>query len=648
MKRIQTHLTFLGIGAIASLGVLAGLLIRGAQREYRGLANFQQTTQVSIAAYDLARDLTIERQLAYQASAFLGEGTPEQMEERYRASVETSMAAMSRLRGLAEANRSRFSPRFRERLEDALASEEPLKNIRDQILDPTRSQEKTAAVALKTLALKVYDGVLFRQANFLPVLAIEANDAELVRKITVQDSLARLQRDFWKIKGLVGTVLRDNKLAELASGELKTKRLSADDHVSRLLNLADGEVEAATRELLANPDYVFINEASNRILEMGASTADFHGISAYADYQSGAFTRVEPQFEKLGNAVIASINTYTQMRLEAARRRFVIIAAFAGLTVIALAAFVVYAAASITRPLRKLSTGLAEAAGRGQRSAHAIADSATKLSEDACNEAAAIEEITSSADGLARQSATNFEHAQNLAQLAAKAATATEAGRRNVDTLTDAMAGIEKTSQDIAAILRTIDEIAFQTNILALNAAIEAARAGEAGAGFAVVADEVRTLAGRSAAAAQETRAKIELALQSNAQGAEVGRLVQQRFVEIATLTSEYAGKASEIEKGSAQSTSGFEQVRGAIRQLEEITRRTAARAEENAGASTEMTGEMESVFQSIALLESMVSKLNQTSAIAKAAGKRPVAAPAAARPIRSGAKRVLATVTRG
>ena len=192
MKRVQTKLAILGVAAIASLAIFAGILIQGVYIEFVGLANFQQTTLVSVAAYDLARNLTIERQLAYQASAFLGEGTPEQMADRYRASVELTNKSMVQLRELSARNQALFSQRFRKALDEAIATEASLNQLRDEILDPKRSHDKEPAVALKTKALKIYDGALFSQANFLPVLALETGDAELVRRIVTQDSVARL------------------------------------------------------------------------------------------------------------------------------------------------------------------------------------------------------------------------------------------------------------------------------------------------------------------------------------------------------------------------------------------------------------------------------------------------------------------------
>jgi methyl-accepting chemotaxis protein len=638
MKQVQTRLAVLGIAALAALSFLVSMVMRSAYAEYVGLANFQETTVVSLAAYDLARNLTIERQLAYQASAFLGEGTRLQMTDRYRASVETSHKSMDQLRKLANEQRDRFTPRFRKSLDEAIASEGPLGLMRDEIFDPHRSQSQEAGNALKSKALKAYDVAIASQANFLFVLALETHDAELVRKIITQDNLARLQKDLWKIKGLVSSVLRDDRLMDNAAGELKDRRLSIDDHAARLFNLSDPLVAGAVQQLLESEDYVLINALANKILLLGSSGTGFNALVDYAAYQTGPFMRVEPQFEKLGVTVTASITGYTQDRLSAARQRLSLLVGFSLAALVGLGIFIVFISRSITRPLRYLSAQLAETAGHGAESSRLIANSSQRLSDDASQESAALQQITASVEQLSGMTTTNLEHVRNMSHLASKAAGVTDEGKQNVATLTEAMAGIQKTSNDIAAILRTIDEIAFQTNILALNAAVEAARAGEAGAGFAVVAEEVRRLAQRSAQAAQETRLKIELALRSNAHGAQIGQLVEQRFVEISAITRDYQSKVAEIETASLQSTQGINQVKAAIDCLDRITQRTAASAEENASASAEMNAEVDKIFRYIEMLESMVARRREMRARPK---KRSVAIAGTNRPVNGGGRSV-------
>jgi methyl-accepting chemotaxis protein len=616
MKRVQTKLTLFGITAIAGLAILGGLLMRSVYVEYVGLANFQQTTRVSLLAYDLARNLTAERQLAYQASVLFGEGTPQQMIERYRASVEITRESMKQLRRLAGEQSGRFTPRFKKSLEDAITAEAPLDQLRAEICDPGRSLIQNAANPLKSKALRAYDAALYSQANFLPVLAIETGDAELVRKIVTQDNVARFQKDFWKIKGLIGSVLRDNHLGENAVGELKAKRQGAADHISRLSNLATPEVASATHELIESKDYAFINDLGGKILTLGTTATDFAQLSDYSSYQAGPFVGVEAQFEKLVATVTRSITDYTAARLSAVRQRLIVLSSFSGVTLVGLVVFSIFVGRGITRPLRELTAELAETGGRGMESSRLIADSSGRLSEDAAQAAAALQQISGSVEDLSSMTTASLGNVRNMSQLASKAAAVTEEGKQNVGVLTEAMAGIQKTSNDISTILGTIDEIAFQTNILALNAAVEAARAGAAGSGFAVVAEEVRRLAQRSAQAAQETRAKIEVALRNNAHGAEIGRLVEQRFVEISAITFEYHAKVAEVEKASIQSTEGIGQVRSAINCLDLITQRTAASAEENASASAEMSAEVNRIFRYIETLESMVAKQTKKPAI--------------------------------
>ncbi len=617
--RVQCKLIALGAAAIVGVAVPSLLLIRAGWVQLSALSRFRETTEISLKAYELADNVTRERQLAYQAAGFSGEGSPEQQLARYAEAIRASQSSMAELQRLAGREGQEFSPRFRESLAAALKSEPVIAPIREELLQTGRKTDKEIVTTLRGRALKSYDVVLLTQANFLPVLCLESDDAELVRRITTQDSVARLQRDFWKTKGLVNTVLRDNKLVEIGFGELKTKRLAMDDHISRLRNLADPDTARAIEALLADPDYTQIVAMADKALELGVKATDFSALgTTQAAYQSGPFTRVEASFAKLSQAVSAGIVDYTEHHLSASRRQLWILLLSGGVAVTLLGFAVAVIARSITRPLSALSRELVSAATRGSDSSQVIADSSKTLSSDACEEASALEEISASVEELSSMTQSNLGHIRHLAELAGRANEATTGGATQMNELVHAMEGVRQTNQDIAKILKSIDEIAFQTNILALNAAVEAARAGEAGAGFAVVAEEVRNLAGRSAEAARETRTRIETAIGSNTRSAELSRDVHERFTAISTVTRDYHRLVAEIEQASTQSTHGLVQVREALNRLDSITQRTAATAEENAAASAEFRHLVDELHRSTTALEEMVANCSALAATAR------------------------------
>jgi methyl-accepting chemotaxis protein len=613
--RIQCKLIALGAAAIVGVAVPSLLLVRTGWAQLYALRQFRETTDISLKAYELADNVTRERQLAYQAAGFSGEGSPAEQLARYSDAIRASQASMADLQRLANRSGQKFSPRFRESLADALKSEPLIAPIREGLLQPERKSDKEIVTALRSRALKTYDIVLLTQANFLPVLCLESEDAELVRRITTQDSVARLQRDFWKAKGLVNTVLRDNKLVEIAYGELKTKRLAMDDHISRLRSLADPTTAQAIETLLADPDYTQIVAMADKALELGVKATDFSTLgTTQAAYQSGPFTRVEASFATLSQAVSAGIVDYTEHHLATTRRHLWILLVSGTVAVALLGLAVAAIARNITAPLRQLSEKLVNAATRGSDSSQIIVDSSKTLSTDACDEASALEEISASIEELSSMTQSTLNHIHHLAKLATQANEATSRGTTLMSELVHAMEGVRQTNQDIAKILKSIDEIAFQTNILALNAAVEAARAGEAGTGFAVVAEEVRNLAGRSAEAARETRTRIETAIGSNTRSAELSRDVHERFTAISTVTSDYHRLVAEIEQASTQSTHGLVQVREAITRLDSITQRTAASAEENAAASAEFQNLVEELHRSTSALEEMVANCSLRS----------------------------------
>jgi methyl-accepting chemotaxis protein len=166
---------------------------------------------------------------------------------------------------------------------------------------------------------------------------------------------------------------------------------------------------------------------------------------------------------------------------------------------------------------------------------------------------------------------------------------------------------IKVSSDDIAKIIKTIDEIAFQTNILALNAAVEAARAGEAGMGFAVVADEVRNLAQRGAQAAKETAGKIEGAITKSGQGVELTGKVAQALNDIVTKVRQVDELVAEVAGASREQTQGIAQINTSVGEMDKVTQSNAASSEETAAAAQELNAQAETMRESVAELLRLV-----------------------------------------
>ena len=201
----------------------------------------------------------------------------------------------------------------------------------------------------------------------------------------------------------------------------------------------------------------------------------------------------------------------------------------------------------------------------------------------------------------------NAESAASAKSSANETRTAADTGTARMQAMTLAMDAIKVSSDNIAKIIKTIDEIAFQTNLLALNAAVEAARAGEAGAGFAVVADEVRALAQRSATAAKETAEKIQDSIAKSEHGVAISREVDENLRQIATSARRVDDLIGEIATASNEQSHGITQVLSAITHMDSATQTTAATAEESAAAAQELNAQAVSLDHIVDQLEELV-----------------------------------------
>jgi methyl-accepting chemotaxis protein len=225
-----------------------------------------------------------------------------------------------------------------------------------------------------------------------------------------------------------------------------------------------------------------------------------------------------------------------------------------------------------------------------------------------------LEETSSSLEEMSSMTKRNSENARKANELAKEARAAADKGVSDMQTMAAAMDAIKVSSYDIAKIIKTIDEIAFQTNILALNAAVEAARAGEAGMGFAVVADEVRNLAQRCAQAAKETAGKIEGAIIKTGQGVEISTKVATALNEIVLKVRQVDELVTEVAGASREQTDGIAQINVAVGQMDKVTQSNAATAEESAAAAEELNSQTEVMKQSVGELLQLVGGKGETA----------------------------------
>ncbi len=168
---------------------------------------------------------------------------------------------------------------------------------------------------------------------------------------------------------------------------------------------------------------------------------------------------------------------------------------------------------SVNRRLSQVAAGIDRASGEIQKTADDVAATSETLTAGAGEQTSAVEETSACCEQVAQMARKNADGVSSMAGQARQTCESTRRGLEALRQLAAAINGVASSQEKVSALVRVIDEIAFQTNILALNAAVEAARAGEAGLGFAVVADEVRGLAQRSAQAARDTATVISEAL---------------------------------------------------------------------------------------------------------------------------------------
>lgn len=277
---------------------------------------------------------------------------------------------------------------------------------------------------------------------------------------------------------------------------------------------------------------------------------------------------------------------------------------------VSLAAFALRVAVAVVgRAVLSLQQAVAELSGDTAQvasSARQVASASQSLAQGSSEQAAALEQTSATSGQFNALSKKNSDSVRSAAEVVTASQTEFRQANQALGGAVRTMGEIESQSDRISRIIRTIDEIAFQTNILVLNAAVEAARAGEAGMGFAVVADEVRNLAQRCAQAARDTATRIEESIARLHEGKvrvdEVAELVRA----ISTEAAPVSAPVGDLKAAAQEQMRGIDQNSRAIAQMQQVTQQTAAGAAEGALASEELQAQSEALRGIVTRLEAL------------------------------------------
>lgn len=330
---------------------------------------------------------------------------------------------------------------------------------------------------------------------------------------------------------------------------------------------------------------VYFNLLNNTFLPI-INSGDTDKIKAQFDLMVLAYEAHREAVYELLPKVTAHINDNEQTARDLSRKVMWSIGTLS-LVLLIIGLIVLYIAYRVSvKPLLRVARDIYEGTEQSRNASSQLSQASQKLAQGASEQAAAIEETSASLEEVSSMIHSTANNAEQAKQLASETRHSAKEGVHNMADMTAAMEAIEKSSSDVAKIVKSIDEIAFQTNILALNAAVEAARAGEAGAGFAVVADEVRSLAQRSATAAHESSEKIEASIRSSRQGAVSLERVKESLANIESKIAKTDALVAEITMAAREQAQGIEHVSIAIEQMNKVAQDAADSASQIAHAA--------------------------------------------------------------
>ena len=349
---------------------------------------------------------------------------------------------------------------------------------------------------------------------------------------------------------------------------------------------------------------IAVVDLSSRSIDNRVARIEQHekSLAAFDVFRENINTLTEMFEKRIANQVARINEVSEQASVESKKmcekmKRDVKYSSFAGIVIAIISiAISIVVCRAIIKVLTNAIDSMTISSEQVASAATEVSSTSQALANGSCEQAAGIEQITSSMAEIANQTEDNVENARQAHQYAQEVSASTICGTEAMGQMSAAINDIQKSSEETSKIVKTIDEIAFQTNLLALNAAVEAARAGEAGKGFAVVAEEVRNLAMRSAEAARSTTDMIDESVKNANNGVEIVTRVGSVLNEIAESVEKTTTYVKNISTSNDEQAAAINQIKDAIGQMDSITQSNATAAEQSASAAEELNAQAETV----------------------------------------------------
>jgi len=266
---------------------------------------------------------------------------------------------------------------------------------------------------------------------------------------------------------------------------------------------------------------------------------------------------------------------------------------------------------AITGPVLRVIDGVQKAANGAADASQDMSRCGSAVQQDAQEQAACLEETSASLEEISATAQQNAGRASEADSLMQEAQQTVNRASQAMNDLTTSMDLVSKSSNQVAGVLKSIDEIAFHTNILALNAAVEAARAGETGAGFSVVADEVRALAQRAAEAARNSAEIIDKTIADVSRGVGLVSQAHHSFQQVSVKIASGSEMVSQIAASSQEQARGVGNISESISRIEKVTQNNAANAQRTAEVASAMSDQVAATRQHLDQLVALVGLQN-------------------------------------